>query len=242
MAAATGVDGLAAAAPLAGDASLSAAASSAPLDADFFAAGVDVVAGAFCSSAADVVAALAAASSFVLSLLDWSACLAAAFWPAAPASGPLVGAALEAGVGLAAAVVPPFALGLEVAPLCAFELGLVPVAFAVVCLVAIAAIGVEAARRILEVPVFAATPVADARCAGDGWAGDDWAGDDWVGGVGVFVGADALALSRLANGCDSLSWSVVDGCRRDDEASEAALGTSGVILGTLGTGGTPKAT
>jgi hypothetical protein len=154
-------------------------------------------------------------------------------------------------------VVPPFALGLEVAPLCAFELGLVPVAFAVVCLVAIAAIGVEAARRILEVPVFAATPVADARCAGDGWAGDDWAGDDWagddwagddwagddwVGGVGVFVGADALALSRLANGCDSLSWSVVDGCRRDDEASEAALGTSGVILGTLGTGGTPKAT
>jgi hypothetical protein len=60
-----------------------------------------------------------------------------------------------------------------------------------------------------------------------------------AGEGGGFAGADALASSKVANGCESVSWLGCEGCARDDWEYEAAAVTSDAILGT---GELPKAT
>lgn len=51
----------------------------------------------------------------------------------------------------------------------------------------------------------------------------------------VFAGTDALASSKAAKGCESLSWLDVDACARGGDVSETAAATSDAILGILGT-------
>jgi hypothetical protein len=196
-----------------------------------------------CSFAADAAAALVATASCELSLPEASGCPTAPFWLAVSASGLLFVAAIDAGAELVAKAARASVLEVEVVPLFAFELELAPV---VRVPVPFALLGAAAAELVLELLVFAAPPVAgacgaaEAALAGD-WEADDWAAG-WAGGVVVLIGADALASSMAANGCELESWLLGDDCMRDDGASEAALGPSDAILGTLGTGDTPKAT
>lgn len=56
-----------------------------------------------------------------------------------------------------------------------------------------------------------------------------------AGRFAALAGAGALASSKASNGCESLSWLVVDACTRCAERSETVAEASGAILGILGT-------
>jgi hypothetical protein len=60
--------------------------------------------------------------------------------------------------------------------------------------------------------------------------------------VGAFAGAEALASSKAANGCELLSWPGVDDCARGGDVSETVVERSDAIPGILGTGEPLEAT
>lgn len=97
------------------------------------------------------------------------------------------------------------------------------------------------------VPEFAVEPLAGpgcccAACAREaGWLGaaagglGEGAGGDGVAGAGGLGGADVVASSKAANGCEAVSWLNEDACIRDGDVSEPAAGKSGPILDILDT-------
>ena len=60
--------------------------------------------------------------------------------------------------------------------------------------------------------------------------------------VGAVAGAEALASSNAANGCEPLSWPGVDDCGRGGDVSETVAERSDAIPGILGTGEPLEAT
>lgn len=101
--------------------------------------------------------------------------------------------------------------------------------------------GTVAAAAGVELPVFAAGPLVGAglwdavgcgACCGDWDASADEPADAVTAGAAGICGAEAVASSKDAKGCEVGSWLGGDVCVRDGGASEAAAVTSDVILGT----------
>jgi len=92
------------------------------------------------------------------------------------------------------------------------------------------------------VPELAVEPPAGAEgCCDVSGGAADWvgaaAGGFGEGGLdaGGLGGADVVASSKAANGCEAASWLDEDACIRDSEVSETAAGKSGAILDILDT-------
>ncbi len=86
-------------------------------------------------------------------------------------------------------------------------------------------------------------PVGGEGCCVASEEGADWVGAAAAGlgaggfGTGGLGGADVVASSKAANGCEAASWLDEDACIRDSEVSETTAGESGAILDILDTWG-----